>query len=345
MKKPILWIIFVLTAALARAESMPGEATVVASRGAVSIDGKSDASRVGAKLASGSHIVSGSAAEVTLRLFDGTLAIVESDSDLTIEKLSVAVEAGKTAKETTVLSLQKGSVVASLDPAKKDVNDFRVKTPNGVAIARGTVFAVRVSQTQNNATVSTMSGTVTFVTDRGEFTVGFGQVATNSGVMTVKEAVAADPTLAAMFVEAAGDVAAAIGSGAITGASRINTVLAAVVEIAAEASPNQAAAIAVSVLTAVAPALDQKATTTATVIGKAAMIGAARGDPGLESSAKSEVIEGIVTAAQSPSLQIPPGVVRNALQGDTPAGGRAFAEANTILPPLDQTQVVVSPSR
>jgi hypothetical protein len=275
----------------------------------VSVKGSSTASRgtlqAGSSLGVGTLIRTGGDGEVTLRLFDGTVVAVHGDSELALERMEYQ-PTEQVRKEVTVLNLHRGTVVASLDPARKAFTSFSVRTPRGVAVAQGTVFAVRVTQDQANATVGTMSGVVTFITDRGEVTVGYGQVFAGSGVLTVQEAVAADPSLVAVFHEAALAIAEAIGSGAIVNTpgtpNLVAGVLAAVVNVAAQASPNGAGQLTQAVIRAVGPERSDLA--------------------GLVAQAAS---------AGSPA----------AAAGNNPGTGRS----GTILPSLDQVQVIVSPSR
>ncbi len=278
-------------------------ATVLTVKGTVST-GSHQSLQPGAALPVGAVIQTGSGAEVSLRFFDGTVANVLADSELTIERLDAEVQGGHNAKETTTLNLQRGTVVASLDPAKKGITNFSVRTPRGIAVAKGTVFAVRVTQDKANATVGTMSGVVTFITDRGEISVAFGQASSGGAAQTVAEAVAADPSLASVFLEAAVSVANAIGQGAITNTAGtpnlVEGVLAAVVKVAAEANPNSTGEIV-------------RAVTGAVGSGNAGLVAVA------------------TSAAGAPAADAGKG-------GDN--GGNA-----TILPALDQTQVVVSPSR
>jgi hypothetical protein len=138
-----------------------------------------------------------------------------------------------------------------------------------------------------------MSGTVVFVTNRGELPVSFGQTVTSGGnVMTAAAAVAADPSLAQVLADTARAVAQAIADGALAdGGNTAAAVLAAVVKIAVEADPQSAAALAQEL---------------------AATVGA------------SAQLVSVINAA---------------------AGSSPNTTEQTILPALDQTQVVVSPSR
>lgn len=284
---------------------LAGSAFAAAGATVVSVTGNANSSagavQVGAVLPAGSTVTTTAGAEVSFRTFDGTVTTVQSDSEVLLSAAGVT-GSGATAKETTTIELRRGGIVASLDPAKKAVNDYSVRTPRGVAYARGTLFAVRVTQDRSNATVATMTGTVTFVTDRGEITVAFGQVgSSNSGVQTVAQAIAADPSLKQLFVDAAGSVAAAVGSGAIANTpgtpNLAATVIAAVTQIAVQAAPESRAQIQSTVL---------------------ANLGGAQS------------LAPVVTQAAGAG---------GGASGSNSKGGQ------TILPALDQAQVIVSPSR
>lgn len=300
MKTPRFLLVLGATLGLFAASAFAAGGTVVALKG--DVKSSAGALQIGSAVPVGTSLMTGEAGEVSFRTFDGTVTTVQPGSEILISA------AGMTgSKETTTIELRRGGVVASLDPTKKAVNDYSVRTPRGVAYARGTLFAVRVTQDRTNATVATMTGTVTFVTDRGEVTVAFGQIAsTNSGVQTVAEAVAANPSLKQFFIEAAASVSAAVGSGAIQNTngspSLAATVLAAVTQIAVAAAPDDRAQIQSTVLAN----LGGSASNLAAVVTQAA---------------------GGNTASS------------NANPGNNGGG------AQTILPALDQSQVIISPSR
>jgi hypothetical protein len=334
------------------AEGAPREAVILGVKGAVTVQpaaGPAGAALVGAKLQSGARLVTGVGSQVTVRFYEGIVTVIQQGSELRIQNLAAISENGVVTKETTALDLRSGSLLATLDPAKKLITDFKVRTPKGVATAHGTVFSVIVSQDQSNASVTTMTGIVTYVTDQGTFTVALGQVTSGSGVMTVSQAIAANPALAQVFIEAATNVAAAVGQGSISNSTQspehVNTVLAAVTEIAAQAAPNQAAEIARNVLTAAAPALNAN-TGAAQVIAQAAVQGVAKVDPALAASASNEVSQAVTTAANNNAVPADLAAVQNAAaQGANGGAVSSPGSANPILPRLDQTQVIVSPSR
>ena len=80
----------------------------------------------------------------------------------------------KVSEELHVNGLKQGKVLSTLDPARKAINRYGVRTPKGVAAARGTVYAVRVDVMGSSiATMSAESSETTFsprfeITSAGE---------------------------------------------------------------------------------------------------------------------------------------------------------------------------------
>lgn len=336
--KPFRWLALILFLALpfrALADEATRPAKLVAQTGQVTFalpGGSTTPVTVGSVLPVGTVITTSPDGQATVEFFDGTVTVVQPESDLTIATHSVTAEAGET-KENTLLDLRAGGVVSSLDPAKKKVTNFKVRTPKGVAAARGTVFAVRINT--SGSSVTTMAGTVTFVTDQGEFTVAFGQFSSGSGVSSVSQAVKDNPNLASQILEATAMVAKAVGEGAVANTSQtpnlVSTVLAAIVDVAVQAAPDSASQIVKDVITAAAPALQgTNGAAVVDTITQSATQAANKADPtgnaasGIDSAAKE--------AAQNSGVQT---TTDNAGTGTT---------SNPILPPLDQTQVIVSPS-
>jgi len=108
-------------------------------------------------------------AKMFLRTFAGTITTVEGGSTIFIEQ----VETTTAGKEVTRIELKSGDLVAVLDPAKRDVNDYGVRTPKGVAAARGTNFTVNVSGV--GVTMNVTGGSVVFELPAGgsiDFTAG-----------------------------------------------------------------------------------------------------------------------------------------------------------------------------
>ena len=96
-----------------------------------------------------------------------------------------------------------GTLVSSSSiPAKRNINNYGVRTPKGIATAQGTSFSVSV--TDDNFSVAATADTVTFVTPSGgtNYSISAGNITITSASGAVQapiplsQAVAADPGLA-----------------------------------------------------------------------------------------------------------------------------------------------------
>ncbi len=333
--KTIRWIVLLLALAPVwlKANDAPRSAKIIAVSGPVSVTTASGTNNgaVGTLVPVGATVKTAADGQATIQFFDGTVVLVQPDTVVGVQAHDVTTDKGAT-KENTLLDLRVGGVVASLDPAKKDVNNFKVRTPRGVAAARGTVLSVRVQQ-DSSSTVTTMHGTVTFLTDKGEVTVAFGHVGSEKGVLSVADAVKANPGLAAEILSAASSVASSVGSGSIANTANtpnlIAGVLAALVDVAVQASPDRAADIVRDIVTAAGPALQgDSGARTVELIAKAAELAAARsGNPDSKD---------IIAAAKESAASA-------GIAGVFDKSGKS-GDPQTILPVIDQTQKIVSPS-
>jgi hypothetical protein len=325
-------------------------ATIVAVAGATTVSSPSGSAgaTVGSEVSVGSTIATTPGASVTLKFFDGTVGIVEQKTTVILAALSTGPDSTGAVKEDTLLDLKEGEVVAILDPSKKDVTHFSVRTPQGVATAHGTVFAVEVSQDASNSNVTTMSGTVTYVTSEGTFTIPFGQAATGGALADLAAAAKANPALVQDILAAASSVAAAIGNGSVTNSAGspnlVNTVLSAVVAAAVEVAPQSAPQIVHDTIVAAGPALNGSANSGAVVaIASAAAEASAKVDPAGGTAATDAINASAIQAAQQENVPVDNDALAVATKA---AAAPPPAKPNPILPPLDQTPLtVVSPSQ
>ena len=104
-------------------------------------------------------VTTDSGAEVYIQVFPGIVATVDRNTEVVIDTLKVngPKEDAASVREA-LLDLKKGNIVSQLDPAKKEVNNYKIKTPKGVAAARGTVYSVTVDG--QNYVVTTENGSV-----------------------------------------------------------------------------------------------------------------------------------------------------------------------------------------
>ena len=110
----------------------------------------------GQEVPAGALITVGEGTKLFLRTFQGAITTADAGSVFMIEE----VKANDDGTETTRIELRGGDIVANLDPTKKGIHDYRVRTPKGVAAARGTTYSVSVAGLQVVVTVS--GGEVSF---------------------------------------------------------------------------------------------------------------------------------------------------------------------------------------
>lgn len=87
----------------------------------------------------GSRIVTGGSGTLLIGLLPGAAAIVEPSSTLTIEQTDVETKGAAITKREVGLDLKEGGVISFLK--KRDgQSNYTVRTPKGVAAARGTIW-------------------------------------------------------------------------------------------------------------------------------------------------------------------------------------------------------------
>lgn len=193
MKKSLLSLFIAViasfTAVCAQAAETASEAVVLKVTGDVkaALPGQAPAAaKVGDKLPQGTVIETGSNSAIDIQVFSGSTTTIQSDSKVDLSKLSLTTNNGQITKQSAELDLKLGTVVSTLDPSKKSINNYAVRTPKGVAAARGTVYTVEVSATGQVRTF-VAQGQVVFtnpVTGQS-VTVGNGQVVTVSADGTI----------------------------------------------------------------------------------------------------------------------------------------------------------------
>jgi|GEM_PF-3144839 len=156
------------------------EATVLRLTGGARMKRSADSPAVpvsdGAKLPVGSILITDGAGELHLQPFEGTIATLRPNTTVHIEKLSITRDGNVVTKQTGLLGLKAGTVISTIDPAKIDINDYGVRTPKGIASAKGTSFAVSIEDDEG-FTVATTADTVTFTTPEGtSYAIAAGNV-------------------------------------------------------------------------------------------------------------------------------------------------------------------------
>jgi hypothetical protein len=255
-------------AAVASAQQQATIVKIVGSGAQVVLpDGRTIDAEAGAKVPETATIRSG-AAEVYLEAVSGVIATIKRDSQVVVLTL--------TGNEPT-LELKGGSLVSQIDRAKLAGRTYGVKTPRGVAAARGTVYTVSVEGV--NYTVVTASGTVTISAPNvPAVTLGAGGVSVssvnNGAAMSATALAQSNPEVMAAVNQAAAVAVAAVAvvaanpvnfgaSTSATAAIELNTTVATVVNAvptavaqaaasASAAAPTQAAAVVTAAVQAAA---------------------------------------------------------------------------------------------
>lgn len=173
--------------------------------------GASSEIKVGDKLPQGTVIETSDGSAVDLQVFSGVKATIQPNSKLDISKLTLDSENGRVIKQTAELNLPLGTVVSSLDPSKKAINDYSIRTPKGVAAARGTLYTVTVTATGEVRTY-VATGTVVFQGPNGSVTVLAGQVVTVDAEGNISEPTAATAEQRARAEQIMRETGAAAGS-------------------------------------------------------------------------------------------------------------------------------------
>ncbi len=162
-------------AAPALAQSTATEATVARVTGTVTAtlaDGSTVAVTEGTKLPQGATITTGDKSEAFLVSHGDTTSVITANSVVEIAELSTTSAGGKVTEQKATLDLKSGNLVAKLNPNKKSVNNYSVRTPKGVAAARGTVFTV--SYKGGNYTIAVVNGQVTVIPPTRAGIIGSG---------------------------------------------------------------------------------------------------------------------------------------------------------------------------
>lgn len=310
LKKILSFIAACVIAGSLAAQAQAHDAKVVKISGLVEIQlpGQTAARTLTADMPvpEGSIIKTGPRAQLLLEAYSGSVATVGSDSVVVIEKLAVVERGGSLVSQEALLDLKKGSIVSTIDPAKKAINKYGVRTPKGVAAARGTVYGVSVTVT--GTSVATLSGFVTLNLGAGvsvNIPVGSAALNDSSTVTNLAAAIAASGqqgvTVAQLLQETVQAVAAnvAASSSAVGNADTAVAVMASVVSAAASAQPEQAAAFTQVAVAAVSSSTSSTAGSTAavTAITEAAVRAAPAATAQIAQSAAQAVVETRVTEA------------------------------------------------
>ncbi|HWA84633.1 MAG TPA: FecR domain-containing protein [Opitutus sp.] len=242
-----LFVIGLLGISIAQAR----DAKVVKISGAATVQlaGQSGSQPVteGMLVPEGSVITTGADGQVFLEAFSGAIATIQNSSSVTVEKVNVEKSGDTVTSQEALLDLKEGTVISTIDPRKKSITHYGVRTPKGVAAARGTVYGVTVQA--SGTTVATMSGTVTLNLGNGvtvDIPLGTAVVPGSDTAQALSQALIASGqtgvTVSDLLQQAVQVVAdnVAARTSAVSDPGVAATALAAVVSAASSAMPDQA---------------------------------------------------------------------------------------------------------
>lgn len=167
-------------------------------------DGRSVPGTVGMVMPVDSLIEVNAGTRLFFKTFEGQITVVEAGSVVFLETIEVTPDA----KEKTVIELRGGDLVANLDPLKRGTNDYGVRTPKGVAAARGTNYTVSVNG--QNVVVTVVAGIVSInIPDLGPVTLNPGSASTGGAATSIGSALNSSNSATAATTRAALQAAAA----------------------------------------------------------------------------------------------------------------------------------------
>lgn len=371
-----------LSTAAHAADAQATEAKVVKVTGSatVTLPGQSGAVALteGMSLPAGSVVTTGAGSEVDIQPMAGTLTAIRANSSVSLDELSVTKnDAGVVTKQTAQIALKSGNVVSTLDPARKAINNYGVRTPKGVAAARGTVYSVGVTVDGATTSVATLTGSVTITTAAGvsyQVDIGTGMVIGGTGftgeAVSLASLVAAegstDGAITQAIAAAVETVSASVASGATSGDAAVS-ILAAVVNVASQANPAAAASFTTTAVAAVASPTaslgSAGSTQAAAAVTEAAVQGAvqtlvATGNTAAAQTVTTQVAAAATTAATSTTgstitntSTITSAAATGAVTGTTNAGAPAASAPVVTAPAAPSSpnspppaQVVVPPT-
>tara|TARA_B100000927_G_scaffold51563_1_gene38459 strand:- start:5025 stop:5561 length:537 start_codon:yes stop_codon:yes gene_type:complete len=133
----------------AKAEPETGDVTVaVGDVQAVAADGASRLLKKGDKVVVGTTVKTGADSRAVIVITPRSAIRISENSEVLIEMVNQDVQPAD-----VTINLKDGSLGALLKPNAADELDFKVRTPSGVAAARGTFYAVVVKDGKGYAQV------------------------------------------------------------------------------------------------------------------------------------------------------------------------------------------------
>lgn len=109
--------------------------------------------KVGQVLPVGSTVRTGDDGKVVLQTTPGSAVVLGNNSILKINELAFQKSGGEVTQRKARLELTSGVISALVDPSTPKVTDFKIQTPDGALVARGTYYTVVVKNGKTYATV------------------------------------------------------------------------------------------------------------------------------------------------------------------------------------------------
>lgn len=266
----------------------------------------------GQVLPEGSSLTTAADGHVIIQSHDGIKTGIGPDSRVSVGSHSISSDGIRTA----VIDLNKGTTVSVLDPSRRAVNNYAVRTPKGVAAARGTTYTTTVTLSSGGeavVTVHTLTGAVSFAIVGGQsvsVTEGNSASSSTGASVSIADAIAAAPT-----PQAKQDIADAINAAV--------TVTATLAYASGQTGDTGAAATLTSVVTSVTAAANEVAAS----------------DPALASSIVQSTV---VTVRERAGDSAPAAVAAVTNTADHPsvqsaAAAGAAAPVTPVTPPVSST--------
>jgi hypothetical protein len=146
MKLRMTFVLLVLGMAALRAAQVNAVCDAVTGSAEFAAPGSSSFAPLhkGQMLVIGSTVRTGDGGSAVLTTTPGSAIKIGSDSVLKINDLAFARSGSAVTERKARLQLTSGVVSAMIDPSTPKITDFKIQTPQGVAAARGTFYAVSV---------------------------------------------------------------------------------------------------------------------------------------------------------------------------------------------------------
>ena len=237
-----------MTARIVRITGNAQQAAITAPNGARSV------AAINLSIAEGSTIETGDRVDVYVETFPGAVATIRQNSRVKLVGLRLISAGAEAGKRSAELDLERGKIISTLDASKQSITKYGIKTPRGVAAARGTVYGV--SAVANGTSAFVVDGNIVIDLGGGQsIAIPYGQAALNNAgsASALAAQVAASPELAADLLAAVQVVAANVASNtsAVGGPDVATAMLQAVVTAVVTALPGQAGAVVQALVQAI----------------------------------------------------------------------------------------------